>query len=488
MQPLPEYVEGVPNVSGHEAEVAQVMAAGAAKTLFRDRGGVDFGHSRAACAIALHMHQPLIPAGGHDLRTATIIGNLQHMMENQGIGDNHNAPVFAWCYKRMGEFIPQLIAEGKSPRVMLEYSGTLFHGLRQMGRDDVLDALKDITCNPDFNGTVEWLGMPWGHAVAPSTPVQDYRLHVRAWQHHFAALFGLEALERVRGFSPSEMALPNHPDVAYEFVKTLRDCGYQWVLVQEHTVEQADNGRHPERPHLPHRLVCTNSHGETAEIIAIVKTQGSDTKLVAQMQPWYEAQGLNRLELAGKSVPPLVTQIADGENGGVMMNEFPPKYLEVVRAASGSAVPLMNASEYLEHLFALGIRMADLPAIQPLFHRQIWERMQPGDGPARLAAVIEELKRADHRFHMEGGSWTNDLSWVRGYDNVLGPMEAASALFNEKVLQPGVPSDQHRYRNALFHLMSSQTSCYRYWGQGLWTDYGREICRRTEEILRHDFG
>ncbi len=487
MNPLPEYVEGVLNVSGREADVSQTLAAGAAKTLFRNRGGIDFAQVRAASAIALHMHQPLIPAGGGDLHTAALIGNLQHMMENQGFGDNHNAPVFAWCYKRMGEFIPQLIGEGKSPRVMLEYSGTLFHGLRQMGRDDVLDALKGITCNPDFNWAVEWLGMPWGHAVAPSTPVQDFRLHVRAWQHHFAAIFGWEALERVRGFSPSEMALPNHPDLAYEFVKTLRDCGYQWVLVQEHTVEQPHNHRHPERPHLPHRLVCTNAKGETADIVAIVKTQGSDTKLVAQMQPWYEAQSLNPLELAGRSVPPLVTQIADGENGGVMMNEFPSKYLEVVRAASGSPVPLLNASEYLEHLFALGIRTADLPAVQPLFHGKIWERMQPGDGPERLASVIEELKRSDHRFHMEGGSWTSDLSWVRGYDNVLGPMEAVSALFSEKVLRPGIPSEQQRYRNALFHLMSSQTSCYRYWGQGLWTDYGREICRRAEEILRNDF-
>jgi hypothetical protein len=35
--------------------------------------------------------------------------------------------------------------------------------------------------------------------------------------------------------------------------------------------------------------------------------------------------------------------------------------------------------------------------------------------------------------------------------------------------------------------LCSQTSCYRYWGQGLWTDYGREICRRTTEILKHDF-
>ena len=48
---------------------------------------------------------------------------------------------------------------------------------------------------------------------------------------------------------------------------------------------------------------------------------------------------------------------------------------------------------------------------------------------------------------MEGGSWTNNISWV----------------------------------------LASQTSCYRYWGQGQWTDYGQEIVRRAEQILLHDF-
>ena len=62
-------------------------------------------------------------------------------------------------------------------------------------------------------------------------------------------------------------------------------------------------------------ILCRNAAGEEASIIAIIKTQGSDTKLVAQMQPYYEAKGLSRWELAGKQVPPLVTQIADGENG-----------------------------------------------------------------------------------------------------------------------------------------------------------------------------
>ena len=80
-------------------------------------------------------------------------------------------------------------------------------------------------------------------AIRLRRDVQDYKLHVQAWQHHFAAIFGMEALERVRGFSPSEMALPNHPDVAYAFVKTLKDCGYLWVMVQEHSVEQPTNGQ-----------------------------------------------------------------------------------------------------------------------------------------------------------------------------------------------------------------------------------------------------
>jgi hypothetical protein len=322
--------------------------------------------------------------------------------------------------------------------------------------------------------------------VAPSTPVQDYKLHVLAWQHHFAALFGFEALERVKGFSPSEMALPNQPDVAYEFVKTLRDCGFTWVIIQEHTVEQPD-GRGLDRPHIPHRLVCRNSDGEEASILALIKTQGSDTKLVAQMQPWYEAQSLSRGELNGKAIPPLVTQIADGENGGVMMNEFPAKFMEASRNASHSDTPLMNGSEYLEHLFAAGFKETDFPVIQPLFQHKIWQKVQPGCGPEKLRAAVEECRKEDHRFHMDGGSWTSHISWTQGYENVLGPMEKVSALFSEKVLDKKIPTSDPRFRNALYHLLVTQTSCFRYWGQGLWTDYARELCRRTEDILQFDF-
>ncbi|HEY5960195.1 MAG TPA: hypothetical protein VIV60_26765 [Polyangiaceae bacterium] len=485
-QHLPPVVDGLPNISGNEELVAERV--GRNRPPRHAESGLDWGRVRAGFACALHMHQPLIPAGGSDLRTASVISNLKHMMDNQHIGDNHNAPVFHWCYKRMAEFIPQLVAEGKQPRIMLEYSGVLLHGLLDMGLGDVIDALRPVTTRPEYYRCVEWLGAPFGHAVAPSTPVQDYRLHVQAFQHHFASLFGVEALDRLVGFSPSEMALPNHPDVAYHFVKTLKDCGYRWVLVQEHTIERFEDGTGVQQKHVPHLLVARNSQGDEASIIAIVKTQGSDTKLVAQMQPYYEAKGLSRTTLAGKNIPQLVTQIADGENGGVMMNEFPSKFMEAMRESSHGETPALNPTEYLDYLESLGIGAAQLPKALPLFQKRIWDRYQPGSGPERLKAVIEELKREDHRFHVDGGSWTSNISWVNGYDDVLQPMERASAKFASSVTERHISTSHPAYRNALYHLLAAETSCYRYWGEGIWTDYGRELARRALEIVEHDFG
>lgn len=487
MAEFPASIHGYPNLCGSESQIDAALGRPSDGPLYYDPSAGDLSRFRATCAVALHMHQPLTPSGGDDLQAAAMIGNLQYMMEHPGIGDNHNAAAFQGCYQRMGEIVPQLLAEGKRPRAMLDYSGTLFHGLVQMGAHEVFDTLRRLVDEPAHARAVEWLATPWGHAVAPSTPVADFRLHVQAWQHHFAAIFGLSAMARVKGFSPSEMALPNHPDVAYAFVKTLKDRGFRWVLVQEHTVEEPSTGRGPSRKHVPHRLEVVNSQGERTSIVAIIKTQGSDTKLVGQMQPYYEAKSLQRETLAGHAIPPIVTQIADGENGGVMMNEFPSKYMSVVAESADSDTALVNVTEYLEFLDSRGITEADLPALQPLFQSRIWESFKPGEGNEKLQRVISSLKAQDSRFHMDGGSWTDDISWVRGYDDVLGPMEEISVLFHEKVVSRGVPTHEDRYRNVLYHLLVSQTSCYRYWGQGLWTDYGKEVCRRTRDILTHDF-
>ena len=39
------------------------------------------------------------------------------------------------------------------------------------------------------------------------------------------------------------------------------------------------------------------------------------------------------------------------------------------------------------------------------------------------------------------------------------------------------------YQQALLHLLLLETSCFRYWGQGTWTEYAREIHRRGQAAI-----
>ncbi len=484
---LPEVVEGLPNICGWEAEVQSVVQH--SQPVFLPKTNIRLENISAAFAIALHMQQPIIPAGAH----GELISNLQYMFEHPNEGDNHNAGSFAHCYSRIADLIPELVSQGCNPRIMLDYSGNLLWGLRQMGRGDILENLKRITCDPIYQPYVEWLGTMWSHAVVPSTPIPDIKLHIQAWQHHFAAIFGWEALSRVKGFSLPEMHLPNHPDTLFELVKALKDCGYRWVLVQEHSVETL-SGQPLQHKHLPHQLVARNSLGQTLSITALVKTQGSDTKLVGQMQPYYEAKTLSHQQLGEVSVPPLVSQIGDGENGGVMMNEFPDAFRRASQAANheGTGVVGLNGTEYLELIEAAGCSPQDYPTCQAVAQHQIWQRVEPQTpGSEAVNNAIAQLRQENPNFHIDGASWTNNLSWVKGYENVLEPMNQLSASFHRTVdplLQTQADlTRQHHYRNALLHNLLLQTSCFRYWGQGVWTDYAREIHRRGEAILKADF-
>jgi hypothetical protein len=482
MRTIPEVIDGLPNLCGCEAQVEAVTSRH--DPVYLRETNLRLDRLQSVCAVALHMQQPLIPAGGGDIRTADTISNLDAMMRNPGVGDNHNATVFADCYGRMGDIIPELVQQGKSPRVMLDYSGELLFGLRKMGRGDVLDRLRPITTGP-FWRYAEWLGTMWGHAVASSTPLPDLKLHMRAWQHNFAAIYGWEALGRVKGFSPPEMHLPNHPDAAYEYVAALVECGYQWLMVQEHTVEDME-GRGLQDRHLPHRLVAKNSSGEEVEILALIKTQGSDTKLVAQMQPFYEAKGQHPRTINGIRVPPIVTQIGDGENGGVMMNEFPSGYRQAIGQIGDGGVVIANGTEYLELIAAAGVKPAMLPACRPIHQGQLFARIKKWE-PGAADKALEEIKKEKPGFNLEGGSWTNNISWVQGYENLLTPMNQLSARFHQVLDHRRVDTGSPAYRNALFHLLAAETSCFRYWGQGIWPEYGREFCRRGNAILDHDF-
>ncbi|MEA5573743.1 glycosyl hydrolase family 57 [Calothrix sp. UHCC 0171] len=478
-----------PNICGWEDEIS--LVTNHSEPVFLNTTNLNLENITSVFACALHMHQPTIPAGIN----GELISNLQHMFAHPHDGDNHNASVFAWCYSRIGEFIPDLISQGCNPRIMLDYSGNLLWGLRQMQREDIINNLKRITCDSQYQPYVEWLGTMWSHAVVPSTPIPDIKLHIQAWQHHFAAIFGYDALKRVKGFSPPEMHLPNHPDTIFEYIKALKECGYKWLMVQEHSVENLDgSGLNHDQKYIPNRLFARNSQGETISITALIKTQGSDTKLVAQMQPYFEAKGRNKQRVGNTQIPSLVTQIADGENGGVMMNEFPRDFLRIYHEIRDSGnnyegTVAMNGTEYLELIEAKGVNPEEYPTVQAVQQHKIWQLVNLDHvTPTDVNNAIQELQANDHQFHIDGASWTNDLSWVKGYENVLEPMNKLSAMFHAKydrlIAEDISVRQREDYQQALLYNFLVQTSCFRYWGQGTWTDYAKELYRRGEELLK----
>src|SRR6266404_4594618 len=155
LQSISETIDGLPNFCGEEEQLEAV--ASHRDPVFLNRTPFRLERLQSAFGIALHMHQPLILEDG-DIRTAPMINNLKYMMDRQHIHGNQDAPVFAWCYSRIADFIRELVDAGRHPRVMLDYSGCLLFGLRQMGRGDILDNLKTVVHNDRYWPCVEWLG------------------------------------------------------------------------------------------------------------------------------------------------------------------------------------------------------------------------------------------------------------------------------------------------------------------------------------------
>jgi hypothetical protein len=70
-------------------------------------------------------------------------------------------------------------------------------------------------------------------------------------------------------------------------------------------------------------------------------------------------------------------------------------------------------------------------------------------------------------------------------------MSRLSTLFHQKVTplvaQHPELTKEGRYRRALLYNLLLQTSCFRYWGQGDWTDYAQTIYERGLAIVDREF-
>ena len=122
---LADLKSGLLAICGRETEIAAAVQHN--EPVFLPTTNLRLEKITAGFACALHMHQPTIPAG----ENGALISNLQYMFEHPDEGDNHNAGPFADCYRRIGDFIPALVAKGENPRIMLDYSGNLLWGLAQ---------------------------------------------------------------------------------------------------------------------------------------------------------------------------------------------------------------------------------------------------------------------------------------------------------------------------------------------------------------------
>src|SRR5207237_6083854 len=94
--------------------------------------------------------------------------------------------------------------------------------------------------------------------------------------------------------------------------------------------------------------------------------------------------------------------------------------------------------------------------------------------PGAADKAITEIKKDQPNFALEGGSWTNNISWVSGYDNLLTPMNQLSAQFHQLLDNKPVDKNGRPYRNALFHLLMAETSCF---ATGA-TAFGRNMGRK----------
>ena len=76
-------VDEIPAISGAEKEIEKIINENRDKPVYLNKSGIDFSSINSACTIALHMHQPMIPAGdGKPITEAKIISNLEHMFNN----------------------------------------------------------------------------------------------------------------------------------------------------------------------------------------------------------------------------------------------------------------------------------------------------------------------------------------------------------------------------------------------------------------------
>ncbi|MGB3511718.1 MAG: glycoside hydrolase [Microcoleaceae cyanobacterium] len=400
----------------------------------------------------LHMHQPPIWSNGQ------LIGNLEKMLNGEPNSEEHwNAQWFAQAYKNPARYAKQLTAEGYQPRMIVDYSGVLLEEMAKLSDNgtfsnlhvdgeamgDVISLWREVLT--EYSDTVEFTGSAYSHCYFPATPERDHEAQIMEWRRVFADLFGEEALSRVRGFWPPEMGMTGDSAEALRFVRLLKKCGYQWIILPNAALERPEGWSTPELENRVHWLVV-ESEGDSERILCVVR----DTDMGIRQQSGQNADGcINDVRYRGTEVgmkfPALVVPTSDGENGNVMMfeyfkNSFAPLFRERDR---WSDIGFMTVSEYIDTYLPNGptteVRLKSTGGSWIGGHQQ-W---QEGDLRQQVLAAVEELSQ-DYAKVVESGK---------------GSFEKTRAL------------------------LLCETSCFVYWGSDFWAQQAQLCIEWMRDIL-----
>jgi len=339
---------------------------------------------RSACAIALHMHQPLVrPAAGTP--HGPLIGNLQRMFEHPGEGDNHNAPAMRRCYARMAS--SSRAARGRAraagdARVLGHAAPrTAADGGRRRHRGP---APGSPAC-PSTGAPVEWLARR-----GATRSRRRRRCRTTACMSGVAAPFRRDV--RRRGADPRARLLAVRDGAAQPSGGRVRVRTDARRLRLSLVLVRSTRWRSPARGAPPGTGTCRNgSFAATPRARRRASSRSSRRRAPTASSSGRCSVVRGERARACRARPPRGAAARGPDRRrrerGVMMNEF-RRSTRVVRAPPAADVPLIRDG-ILEHLFAQGLREDDLRRSSPAPGPHL-ARMRPGGRRRGLGRVIGE--------------------------------------------------------------------------------------------------
>jgi len=402
----------------------------------------------------LHMHQPLVWLKNR------LISNLEMMLLSSDSQSVWNGKLIARAYKNPARYVNDLCKNGLKPRVMLDFSGILLEGLKDLSRTlkkteingekigDIIRLYKKVL--QKYPSSIEFAGTAYSHCYFPVTPEEDWEWQIEEWKNVFKKLFGSKALNNIKSFWLPEMGIPGDKNKLAKLIKILKDFGYEWIILPLDAVEGEKSMSYEEKVKLtsqPHILSVKNQMITT---VIKVKYDFIDQQAGCYADGVYD-KCLEAARIFENKKPALVVPASDGENGNVMMNEFfPNTFLRFFKEKINDKVSSLTISQFLEEYY-----------------------------PEKEIKSMIKIKEF-------GSSWVGGHEqWTRGIRRSLvnkRNFEISKAF--HKIKPEKLKKNQMKtYNFAKKLLLISETSCYTYWDSTFWFMQWERLIELLHEIL-----